>query len=144
MMRMNRKRNVLFIIVMFVSAFVCFSQETGGSESKKEKTPQPYEEEEFPRWLKDLRRAEVILVGSIPFTMFIAIEAFDIYRYFSNNMNPLYYPWPIRSPVETDYTIEEKAIIIVTAVSLSLCIAIIDHIIISVSRENKRKKAAAP
>ncbi|MBN1697413.1 MAG: hypothetical protein JW881_07855 [Spirochaetales bacterium] len=136
-----KKKRIICLAVLLLSVVVCYSQESQGAGENKAETYAPYLDEEFPQWLKDVRRAEIILIGSIPFTMFLAIEAYDFYRFFSSDMNPVNYPWPLRSPLEADYTIEEKAIIVVTALSISLCIAVIDYLIVCSQRESKRKKA---
>ncbi|MBN2532669.1 MAG: hypothetical protein JXB88_07250 [Spirochaetales bacterium] len=108
---------------------------TSGTEPKP--TPEPYEGDEFPQWINDLRRAEVIMVGSFPFTMFLAIEIFDIYRYVSFDFDPAYSPWPFKSPQAVPYEKDEKINVIITAVSFSVCIAIIDYIIVRVNRGKK-------
>jgi hypothetical protein len=100
-------------------------------------TPEPYTEDEFPQWSKDLRRAEVILIGSIPFTMFLAIEIFDIYRYVAVDFDSAYAPWPFKSQLRAPYDNEDKLKILITAVSISACIAIIDYIIVRAQRGKK-------
>ena len=47
--------------------------------------------------MKDLWRAEVILVGSFPITLFLTLESYDLYRYFNNGLNPAYAPWPFNT-----------------------------------------------
>jgi hypothetical protein len=91
--------------------------------------PAPYEEEEFPGWLRDLRRAEVILFGSFPFTLFFTFETYDTYRFFANGMDPSFTPWPMRPGSAQVYTDDEKKKVALTAVSLSLLIAVTDFII---------------
>lgn len=146
------KRFSLFCFILIIFTNVCYGQladdepeaeptpeptvEPGMTpETAPKQTPVPYEEDEFPQWAKDLRRAEIIVIGSIPFTMFLAIEIFDIYRYVSMDFNPDYAPWPFRG--SAPYELEEKFGVIVTAVSFSVCIAIIDYIIMRVNREKK-------
>ncbi|MBN1409821.1 MAG: hypothetical protein JW969_03185 [Spirochaetales bacterium] len=92
-------------------------------------TPKPYEREEFPEWLHDLRRAEIILIGSLPFTMFFALEAFDIGRYFYHNMDYLYQPWPAKPAYGPQYTMEEKVTVVFIAVGFSLIITVADYIL---------------
>lgn len=103
--------------------------------------PAPYEDEEFPGWLRDLRRAEVVLVGSFPFALFFAFETYDTYRFFSNDMDPSYSPWPLRPGSAQFYTPDEKKWVAVSAVSLSLVIAATDFIIGRI-RERNRERAA--
>ncbi len=91
--------------------------------------PEPYGENEFPGWLKDLRRGEIIFFGSIPFMLFFSFESYDLYRYFSNGMNPGYSPWPFRGYNAIPYTDSEKAGILISSLSLSLIVAIGDYLL---------------
>jgi hypothetical protein len=143
---------ILFCFILLILSNVCYGQ-LGDEELEAEPTPEPtvepgatpviepkqtpvpYEEDEFPQWAKDLRRAEIIVIGSIPFTMFLAIEVFDIYRYVSEDFNEEYAPWPFRG--SAPYELEEKIGVVITAVSFSVCIAIIDYIIVRVNRGKK-------
>jgi hypothetical protein len=93
------------------------------------RTPAPYTQDEFPRWLRDLRRAEVIFIGSIPFTMFFTFEGYDTYRYVANGLDPFYAPWPFRPGSAQLYTTQEKTGILVSALSLSLVIAAADYVV---------------
>jgi hypothetical protein len=92
-------------------------------------TPQPYSPDEFQSWMKDLWRAEVIFVGSIPFTLFFALESYDLYRYFSTGMNATYAPWPFNTGNSINLTPQEEGFIIVSAIGLSLTVAVIDFMI---------------
>jgi hypothetical protein len=102
-------------------------------------TPAPYKEEEFPRWLRDLRRAEVILIGSIPFTMFFTFETYDTYRYVTSGLDPSYAPWPFRPGSAQVYTTQEKTGIVVSALSLSLLIAAADYVIGRIHERSSRR-----
>ena len=97
-----------------------------GAACEETHVPAPYKDEEFPAWLRDLRRAEVILVGSFPFTLFFTFEAYDTYRYVAGRGDP---PWPLRPGSAQVYTDEEKKWVAVSAVSLSVLIAAADYII---------------
>ena len=91
--------------------------------------PEEYEEEEFGPGLKALRRGEIILFGSFPLTLFLSYEAYDIYRFFANDMLPQYRPWPARPPDAVVYQDWETTGVLVTAVSLSLAMALTDYLI---------------
>ena len=43
----------------------------------------PYEDDEFPQWAKDLRRGEIISLGSIPFVGLWVVSGYGSYKYFS-------------------------------------------------------------
>ena len=91
--------------------------------------PEEYQEKEFSRGLKALRRGEVILFGSFPLTLFLSYETYDIYRYFANDRLPQYRPWPARPPDAVAYQDWETAGVLITAVSLSLSLALTDYLI---------------
>jgi hypothetical protein len=113
-------------VAALLLACLAFPSAAGCAETH---VPAPYEAEEFPGWLKDLRRAEVILVGSFPFTLFFTFETYDTYRFFANGMDPSFSPWPLRPGSAQVYTDDEKKKVLVTAVSLSLLIAVTDYVI---------------
>jgi hypothetical protein len=91
--------------------------------------PEEYKEEEFGPGLKALRRGEIILFGSLPLTLFLSYEAYDLYRFFANDMQSQYRPWPARPPDAEPYQDWETAGVLVTAVSLSLAMALTDYLI---------------
>jgi hypothetical protein len=114
------------MVVALLLACVAFPP---GALCEETHVPAPYKDEEFPAWLRDLRRAEVILVGSFPFTLFFTFEAYDTYRYVANGSNPSFAPWPFRPGSAQVYTLEEKMGVAATAVMLSLAVAAADYII---------------
>ena len=91
--------------------------------------PEEYEEEEFSPGLQALRRGEVVLFGSFPLTLFLSYEVYDLYRFFANDMLPQYRPWPARPADAVDYEDWETVGVLVTAVSLSLTLALTDYLI---------------
>lgn len=91
--------------------------------------PQPYSPDEFQGWMKDLWRAEVILVGSFPITLFLTLESYDMYRYFNTGFNVTYAPWPFNTGSTLNLTAQEQTWILVSALSLSLTVAVIDFMI---------------
>ena len=92
-------------------------------------TPQPYSPDEFPGWMKDLWRAEAILVGSFPLTLFVTLEAYDPYRYVNTGFNPTYAPWPFGTGNTINLSTQEATWLVVSAVGLSLTVAVIDFLI---------------
>jgi hypothetical protein len=79
--------------------------------------------------MKDLWRAEVIFVGSFPFTLFATLEVYDTYRYVTNDLKAAYAPWPFGSGAAAPYSPSETAWLAVSAVSASVVIAGIDFLI---------------
>ncbi len=108
---------------------------SGAAAGAQDHTPQPYNPDEFQQWMKDAFRAEAVLVGSFPFTLFFTLEVYDSLRYASNGFSPSYAPWPFGSGTAVSYSTDETVWIVVSAVSLSAVIAGIDFLI---GRANER------
>jgi hypothetical protein len=119
---MSRRAALLLVIVVLIAG-VPFGL------SAQDHTPQPYSPDEFQGWMKDLWRAEIILVGSFPITLFLTLESYDLYRYFNTGFNATYAPWPFNTGSALNLTAQEQTWIIVTAVGLSLSVAVIDFMI---------------
>jgi hypothetical protein len=100
-------------------------------------------EEEFPLWAKDLRRAEIITFGSLPFTLFFSAIAMDTYLWANHNWDTRYAPWPIRSAGAIEMSMDQRFLTLGIALGASILISVADHIIIRVKRSNEAKKAAA-
>ena len=103
----------------------------------------------IPQWVKDLRRWEIVAFGSIPFTMFTATFAMDMYRWQQANGMEFtdegrrYAPWPMKSAGAVVMKRKEQENVFVIAASLSVAIAVADQVIVQVKRHKERKKAEA-
>jgi hypothetical protein len=96
-----------------------------------EHVPEPYRPEEFPAWALDLRRAEVVFFGSLPFSLFFTFEAYDLGRFVASGFDPLQAPWPMRagSEIGAGYTPAEKGWLIVSAITVSLGVSVADYLL---------------
>ena len=96
-----------------------------------EHVPEPYRPEEFPAWALDLRRAEVIFFGSLPFSLFLTFEAYDLGRFAASGFDPLLAPWPMRagSEIAAGYSPGEKGWLIVAALTVSLGVSVADFLL---------------
>lgn len=65
-----------FFLLLLVLT-ILFSCSTTGKSLSEDKDPVPYEKEEFPQWSRDLRRGEVILLGSLPLVFMLSNLAYD-------------------------------------------------------------------
>jgi hypothetical protein len=107
-----------------------------------EHTPEPYRPEEFPQWLRDLRRGEIVFFGSLPFTFFFTFEVYDTARWLASGFDadgfdPMKAPWPVRSGADLQYSDAEKGWLLVSALTASLAVAVADHLIVRFSRERR-------
>lgn len=108
------------LILFFCSLFIpLFCAETN--------TPAPYGPAEFPPWQKDLRRAEILSFGSLPFVTFFSSIYYDVYRYFSHDKQEGYLPWPLKN-AETSIplTEDEQKTIFFSAIGISIGVAVVD------------------
>lgn len=95
---------------------------------------------ELPSWAKDLRRAEIVTLGSLPFTTLGVTLAYSLYRYGANDFNPAYIPNPFPlSSTEARLSTDEQIGIIVTAAGLSLAVGITDFIVMQVKHSRQKK-----
>jgi hypothetical protein len=119
---------VVFFFLLLLLPLQLYCQEP----SVEDAEPEEYQDEEFSPFLRNLRRAEIIMLGSFPITLFLSMEVFDIYRYIDHIGDPeqyRYQPWPFRSPYPVPYGKYETLGIFVSAISASLLIALADYII---------------
>ena len=93
-----------------------------------------------PQWVRDLRRAEIVLFGTLPFTIFFTRTFMDLHRTASNDWDRRYAPWPFTAAGAVSMTNDEIIKMFAIAVSASLVISITDYLIVS----RKRKAASAP
>ena len=95
---------------------------------------------ELPSWVKDLRRAEIVTLGSLPFTTLGATLAYSLYRYGANDFKPAYIPNPFPlSSTEAKLSTDEQIGIIATAAGISLAVGITDFIVMQVKQSRKKK-----
>ncbi|GHV75948.1 hypothetical protein AGMMS49942_07690 [Spirochaetia bacterium] len=98
------------------------------------------EKPEFPQWVRDLRRAEIIAFGSFPFMMFLSTFSMDTYRFFTNDNNLQYAPWPFKGAGAVEMTTDEFTTSLFIAIGGSLAIALADHIIVRVKRAKAERQ----
>ena len=104
-------------------------------------TIEPYTKDEFPGWLQDMRRAEIVSLGSLPFVTLGVTLGYSLYRYFSHDMNPDYFPNPFaKSSSAARLTTDEQLGILFTSLGVAAVVGITDFTISSIQR-HKRNKA---
>ncbi|MCL1813757.1 MAG: hypothetical protein FWG29_09585 [Treponema sp.] len=92
-----------------------------------------------PQWVKDLRRGEIVLFGTLPFTVFFTRTIMGVVRMSQNNWDQRYAPWPFQSAGAVAITRNDIFWMFTFAGSASLAIAVIDHLIV----RNKRTTAVS-
>jgi hypothetical protein len=71
--------------------------------------------------------------------MFVSGFTMDSIRYFKNNRDSRYLPWPLKGPGAVEMTREEREKTILAAVIASVALAAIDFTIVQVKRNQARK-----
>ena len=96
--------------------------------------------EEPPSWAKNLRRSEIVTLGSLPFTALGVTLAYSLYRYGANDFNPAYIPNPFPlSSAEAKLSTTEQVGIIGTAAALSVAVGLTDFIVLQVKAARQKK-----
>ncbi len=88
--------------------------------------PETYTKDEFPDWLNDLRRFEIISLGVFPIVLFYTRLTMDITRYAQNEFSPVYAPWPFKNENSYAPSDDEQFKSILVAGGLSLAFGAID------------------
>lgn len=133
-------------ICLVIVLAVCLRPLPGTAEEAKKESAavaaEPYSADEFPQWARDLRRAEVVAFGSLPFALFFSKTAIDSYRYSQNDWDRRYAPWPLKSAGAVPMTENEYKTTFATACAVALAVALADYIVVKVKRHGERKVIA--
>lgn len=128
-MRIISKKIFIILVSLFLINVHAFSE-----------TPEPYQDNEFPQVLKDIRRAEIITLGAMPFISISVSLGFSIGKYATNNFDPNYFVNPMaKNSSSITYSTEEQVGIIITSLCISSAIGISDFIYHAVKRNQKTK-----
>lgn len=128
-------------LIRCIAVILCCSFTLSLGAAEPTVTIEPYTKDEFPGWLQDLRRAEIVSLGSLPFVTLGVTLGYSLYRYFSHDMNPDYFPNPFaKSSSAARLTTNEQLGILFTSLGVSAAVGITDFTISSIQR-HKRNKA---
>ena len=120
---------ILIFSLLLFTAMPAFSEDT---------TPKPYDDDEFPQTLKDIRRFEIVTIGALPFVTLDTTLAYSTFRYARNDFNEAYKPDIFSS---SSFNQEEQKGIILTSVGICVGIGVTDLVVQLIKRSvSKRKK----
>ncbi len=126
---MNRLKKFLLIFsLLFIFSQSVFSQ--SNTEEKKSSL-------NFPQWALFVRRAEIVTLGSLPFTTMGTTLGFGAYQYFSGASSTFPNPFDKSSP---SYSEDNIKTILAISFSISAVIGIVDLIISIVKYNNESKR----
>jgi hypothetical protein len=131
-------------LTVWSCASVARTTGTGGSGINAGGTVNPKietETKEFPLWVKDLRRADIIAFGSFPFTMFFTTFAIDTWRCADHGWDQKYAPWPFKGSGAIDMTTSEHEQNMIIAAAASVTLALTDYVIVRIKRHKLARKA---
>lgn len=122
----------LFFLLTFLLAFsnFCFSENN---------TPEPYETEELPVAIQDLRRFEIISLGAVPFVMLDTTLVYSGYRWVKNDFSSELTPTPFAG--NSKFSKDEQMGLVFTSLGISVGIGLTDLIVRQVKRSKKNKRA---
>ncbi|MBA7571221.1 hypothetical protein ES708_12980 [subsurface metagenome] len=126
---------VISLLLILLTGPLIFCQNT---------EPEEYREDEFSPFLKELRRGEIIMLGSLPLSIFLAIETYEIYRYVQHDKDPDYAPWPFRKHGGVPFSSLESRGIFVSALGFSFLFSVIDFVIGRLQGRGDGRKYSEP
>ncbi len=126
-------RNILiFLSSLMIVLPPVFADDSSG------KTAEPYKDDEFPQFMKDARRTEIITLGAMPFVTLTTTWGYSVIRYCQNDFSSDYIPNFFAK--SNSYTEDEQKTILLTAVGISVGIGLTDLIVNLIKRDIKKKK----
>lgn len=130
-------KNKYFIIkIILLSLLITFSLPVFAQTSQiSDKSINSEEKKEMPQYLQDLRRFEVISLGSLPFVMLDSSLVYSGIKYVQNDFSSQYMPG-----FNQTYSQQEQLGLFITSISISVGIGITDFIVNLVKRNKKAKR----
>ena len=128
-------RKCAVLLLLCVIAFPCRAKES------KNATPAPYTDDEFPQFMKDLRRAEIISFGALPFVTLTSTIVYSSARYAQHGFDSEYFPNPFaKASASNGYSTAEQAGILLTSAGISVGIGLTDLLVSVIRRKAAKKK----
>ena len=121
--------------------FLCVFAFPSAAKEAKDTTPAPYTDDEFPQFMKDLRRAEIISFGALPFVTLSSTIVYSGVRYWQHGFDSEYFPNPFaKASASNGYSTREQAGILLTSAGISVGIGLTDLLISVIRRKAAKKK----
>lgn len=114
------------VSLLVALSLICVSIPAVAQTTPTEPEYEPYDKNEFPQWARDLRRAEVVFIGSFPITLLLASLSYEAFRGIRDTVNAA--PIEERSEFGSFSTAETRGLL-VAGVSLSGVVTILDLIL---------------
>lgn len=126
------RKTAFFMMIFFIFSQFTFSEDTASSTDKTEPSSQELEAT-FPTWAKDLRRTEIITLGSLPFVTIWTTMGYSMAMY-GEMTNPF-------DKSTNNFTEEDQWKVI--GISLGVCavLGIVDLTVSLIQRYSREAKA---
>ncbi|MCL2793283.1 MAG: hypothetical protein FWD87_09350 [Spirochaetaceae bacterium] len=103
--------------------------------------PEEYSPDEFPLVLRDIRRAQIILAGSYPFSVLFARIGLDLYDFTANGFDTRFAPAMFGGSATVDRSSADVNKVLLTALGISIGVATLDFFIGKAKARGKRNNA---
>lgn len=121
------KKIIAFLLMISFLYLPIFSQQNNSN--------LVYTDEDFPSWAKNLRRAEIVTLGALPFTTLLASLGYSLYGTLFQDKS---FVNPLAKGSFSPYSEEEIKGLLITSISLSLCVGITDIVVNTIKTHKKR------
>ncbi len=125
-----------FFAFLTIASFSTFADDLTISDAE------PYDTKVIPQWVKDVRRGEIITLGSWPFTTLLVSLSYSMGMFAVHNGDSAYFRNPFSSSGD-GYTYSEIKGILLTSAAISVGIGVTDLIVNIIKREKAKKKKNA-
>lgn len=124
------------LLTVFLVSFLLIPSFPLVAENSDEPPVEPYDPIEFPPWTRDVRRAEIVMVGAFPIGMIVSglfyeVGRFAWYSLEAGRADMEYAPWFLASSTGERYTNDERKGLIIAGIGVGSVIAIIDYFILN-------------
>jgi hypothetical protein len=136
-----------FFFLVIMSVFLIFPVFRVTAQEEAAANSVSFDMTGFPQWSKDLRRGEIVALGSFPFALFTTTFIMESVRWNAEaNMDfsedgRRYAPWPFKSAGAVDMSNKEREMTFIAAAGLSVAVALTDFIIVQIKRSKERRRA---
>lgn len=100
----------------------------------EENTAAPYRDDEFPLFMQDLRRFEIVTLGAMPFVTLDTMLGFSAAKWVGSGFSSSSFPNPFSPSSENGFTQEEQVGIVLTSLGICVGIGLTDLIVRLVRR----------
>ncbi len=126
-MKKNLIAKILIFSLLLNISVPAFSDDT---------TPKPYDNDELPQTMKDIRRFEIITLGALPFVTLDTTLAYSTWRYVQHDFDSAYQPDIFAA---SSFSQEEQRNLILTSLGVCIGIGLTDLIVQIIRRSHKKR-----